>query len=40
VSSILTDLDEKIFGQSEALEAYENGATAANPPWVFMAQIG
>ncbi len=40
VSSILTDLDEKIFGQSQALEAYESGATAANPPWVFMAQIG
>ena len=40
VSSILTDLDEKIFGQSEALEAYENGATAANHPWIVMTHIG
>ncbi len=40
VSSILTDLDEKIFGQNEALHAYEEGAMASNPPWIRMEQIG
>ncbi len=32
VSMLLTHMDEKLVGQTEAWRAYENGAALANPP--------
>ena len=34
VITLLTHMDEKLVGQTEALHAYEAGATPDNPPWI------
>ena len=40
ISTIFTDTDEKIFGQTEALQAYENGAMSTNLPWIHITELG
>lgn len=34
VNMLLTHMDEKLIGQTEAFHAYEAGATSDNPPWI------
>ena len=38
--SIITYMDEHLFGQSEALRAYKAGATPDHPPWIHTESCG
>ncbi len=40
ISAIATHMDEKLFGQGEALLAYQAGATPDNPPWIHITEPG
>ncbi|SMC02011.1 hypothetical protein SAMN00768000_0220 [Sulfobacillus thermosulfidooxidans DSM 9293] len=35
VGTLFINMEEKLLGQTEALRAYETGATSDNPPWVY-----
>lgn len=40
VGTLFVNMEEKLLGQTEALHAYETGATPDNPPWVYTTEPG